>query len=152
MIIRKIAVTITILCSSFGASFADKLPKDAVKLTPQEVTDLYSGFSSNWSRSNAYFSPDGAYFLVGKNGNFVGEGKWSVSDNQVCADFTVKGVKDGGSKKARDCWAWYKQGDKHWTFWNGEKDKRNGFYTGEKNKLSKGDKVTDKFRKLVASQ
>ena len=148
---RIAILTMAVLCSFAGGALGERRPKDTTKLSADEVRKIYSGKTSNWSRSNAYFSPDGSYFLVGKNGNFVGKGDWTVSDNAVCASFQVRGVKDGGTKNVKDCWTWFKQGKKYWTFWSGEKDKKNGYYDGEMKKLSKGDKVTKKFQQLTAS-
>jgi hypothetical protein len=150
MIMKFRTATITLLVTSAfaGNALADKLPKDAVKLSASEVQALYADKTSDWSRINSYFAPDGKYLLVGKNGQFLGEGRWSVKDNEMCTDVLIKGVKDGGSKKFKDCWAWYKQGAKYWTLWSGEKNKKSGYYSNELQKLLTGDKVSKKYEEL----
>lgn len=65
-------------------SLADALPKNAVPLTTAEARALYSGKSTNWSKSRAYFAPDNTALMYGKDKTWYGEGKWTVDGNKVC--------------------------------------------------------------------
>src|SRR5690606_14318466 len=49
--------------------------------------------SSNWSKSRAYFAPEGSYFLLRKDKSLYGEGRWTVRGNKICARFTWARVK-----------------------------------------------------------
>ena len=152
MLVRKTIATLSMFGILAGGALADKLPKDAVELSADEVKAIYSGKSTDWSKSSAYFAPDGQYFGVAKDGSVAAEGTWAVNGNKVCADIKRHDLKgNSGIKSMESCWTWFKQGKKYWTFWSGEKDQVNGYYDGEIKKLSKGDKVSKKFKKLVAS-
>ena len=144
-------VAVSVFCVVAGVASAERLPKDAVKLSPAEAKAIYSGKSSDWSRSNAYFAPDGRYIMVSKKGTGVAEGKWTVSGNKVCAMADLRGLKDDFKDKINDCWTWYKHGKRHLSMWSGDKNGKDGWFDGEMKKLSKGDKVSKKFQKLVAS-
>ncbi|MCZ7860105.1 DUF995 domain-containing protein [Agrobacterium salinitolerans] len=150
MVIPRSIIIFTVIGCFSATALADRLPKDAMKLTQAEAQALYAGKSSEWSRSNAYFSPDGSYFIVGKSGNFAGQGKWSARDNEVCAEFQGKSLKEGKIHTGKDCWTWYRQGKKYWALWSGEKDKVGGYYDGELKKLSNGDKVTKRYQEIMA--
>lgn len=150
LVARVVAVSVFSFVA--GVASADRLPKDAVKLSPAEVKAIYAGKSSDWSKSKAYFGPDGTYTIVGKNSQWIGKGKWTVNGNKACAT-AMPQVFDGGRvKEFTDCWTWYKHGKRHLVLWSGEKDKKNGYYDGELKKLSKGDKVTKTYQQILASR
>ncbi|MGP4671128.1 DUF995 domain-containing protein [Agrobacterium salinitolerans] len=134
-----------------GMATADNLPQQAVKLTSQEVVAIYSGKTIEWRRSRAVFSPDGTFLLVGKNDEFVASGTWSVRENELCASYELMDLKGSSTKKGKDCWAWYREGKKYWTLWNGDEDKGGGYYDDELDKLSKGDQVTAIYQELMKS-
>lgn len=123
-------------------SMGESLPKNAAPLSESEARALYAGKSSNWSKSRAYFAPDGTYFVYGKDKAWFAEGKWTVSGNKVCGTTTWTDIKDGKTGKGGSCWTWYRSGKRHLMLWSGDKDPQNGYYDGELKKLSVGDKVT----------
>ena len=149
LVARIVAVSVFSVVA--GVASAERLPKDAVKLSPAEVKAIYAGKSSDWSKSRAYFAPDGTYTIVGKNSQWVGKGKWTVDGNKVCAGAVSQVVDGGKGREFTDCWTWYKHGKRHLVLWSGEKDKKDGYWDGELKNLSKGDQVTRTYKKLLAS-
>lgn len=149
--LKSLALFIGFIVVSAASAFADKLPKDAVKLDPSELRSLYAGKSSNWSKSRAYFAPDGTYYLARKDKSLYAEGRWTVNGNKICANLSWVDVKTKKSGRHTDCWTWYKAGKTYWTLWSGDKDKKNGYYDGELKKLSNGDKVSKSVATLKKS-
>lgn len=144
---KSIIVLSAIMAALIPAtSLADELPKNAVPLTASEARELYSGKTTNWSKSRAYFAPDNTYLMYGKNKTWYGEGTWTVDGNKVCGKIKTTSVKDGKSDTGGDCWTWYRVGKKYMTLWSGEKNQRKGYYDGELKKMSSGDEVS----KIVA--
>jgi hypothetical protein len=126
---------------------ADKLPKSAKPLSPQEITKIYSGNSSDWKASSAYFAPDGTVKgYVGKpkiKSTF--KGNWAVSDNEVCMEFSTQ---DGFN--STDCWKYWRSGKDILTLWSrhfdgSAVDDVNGYYKNEVAKLKAGDLVSAKY-------
>ncbi|MEP9374974.1 DUF995 domain-containing protein [Mesorhizobium sp. KR1-2] len=136
-----------VLAFAPSVALSDPLPKGAVPLTADEVHAMYSGKSSNWSESRAYFAPDGTYLIFGKDKKWYGEGKWAVDGNKICANLTWKAA-GGKTGKADDCWTWYHNGSKYMTLWSGDKDKKNAYAAGESKKLTAGDKVSAPFNDI----
>lgn len=147
----------TALMLSFaGTAFAEPLPKDAKPLSAAQVTKLYSGNSTNWKTSGAYFAADGT--IKGRYSSGIYWGRWVVKKNEICME-DVQGY-DTKSKEAwdgiGDCWKWWADGKgKTITLWsrrfNGEKpDLANDHYRGEADKIQKGDKVSKVFDKAYA--
>lgn len=151
MTVRRGFVAFSVFALFASGALADKLPKEAIELTADEVKAIYTGVSSDWKRSNAYFAPDGKYLSVAKSGNWHGEGKWDVKGNKVCADLVVRVPKENRSESVLNCWTWFKEGKTYWTLYSGEKDQKTSYYDTEIERLSKGDKVSKKFQKLAAS-
>ncbi|MCR9282588.1 MAG: DUF995 domain-containing protein [Rhodobacteraceae bacterium] len=142
------SAALALLVSTQFAS-ADKLPKSAEPLTATELSALYKGNSTNWKNSNAFFADDGRYLIIGKNQKWYGDGKWTVKGNKLCASMSWNTIdkKEGG--KANDCWTWYKSGKKYLTHWEGNTGRSDGYNDSEIKKLSKGDKVTKKYKQLA---
>lgn len=130
-------------------SWAEELPKNAVPLNASELRELYAGKSANWTKTRAYFAPDGILLMHGKDKSWFGEGKWTVTGNEMCGKAKRTTVKDGATKiGGGECWTWYRVGKTYMTFWSGEKDKKNGYYDTELKKMSAGDKVSKTVAEL----
>lgn len=134
------------------AANADPLPKGAVKLTSAEAKAIYSGKTASWTDTLAYFAPNGRYLMIGKDKSWFGEGKWTVRGNKVCASIKWTNVKSGKTGAGdRDCWTWYKAGDRYLDLWSGDKNGvKNGWFDGERKKLSDGDHVSATLNSLKA--
>jgi hypothetical protein len=146
---RRIApVMAAIAFGTFSTTaLADKLPKDAKPLSSQEIATIYSGKSSDWKMSSAYFAPDGSLkgYLGKPKVKTTFKGKWTVTDNEICMDFTTQ---DGFS--STDCWKYWRSGKDILTLWSrhfdGSKvDDVNGYYKNEVAKLKNGDLVSAKY-------
>lgn len=133
-----------------GPTWAEPLPKDAVKLKPTEVKAIYSGKSADWTKVSAYFAPNGKLFMVAKDKSFVVEGTWSVKGNQICTKTRFTPLKGGKPGSDSDCTSWFKAGDRSFNMWSKEKDKTNGYEANGEKRLSAGDTVTAEFKALKA--
>lgn len=131
---------------------AESLPKEAVALKSAEVKAIYSGKSSNWSETRAYFAPNGSVSLFKKDKTVWAEGRWSVTNNQACMNITWNEVKSGKTGKHTDCWTWFRHDKRHLALWSGQKDKKTGYWDGEIKLLRKGDAVTKTVAALKAGQ
>lgn len=74
-----------------------------------------------------------------------------MTGNKVCASAVGRAVNGSGTKKFVDCWTWYKHGKRYLSLWSGEKNGKDGYFDGEMKKLTKGDNVSKRYKKLVAS-
>ncbi|MTH97298.1 DUF995 domain-containing protein [Roseibium sp. RKSG952] len=131
-----------------ATALAGKLPDTAKPVSAAELTKIYSNKSTNWSKSRAYFAPDGAYYIIGKNKNWYGTGKWNVKGNRICARVKWRTVDRKDTGKALNCWTWYKDGRGYVMVHNKEGRKSDDYYTSERSKLSRGDKVTRTYYQL----
>ncbi|CAK7262077.1 MULTISPECIES: DUF995 domain-containing protein [unclassified Shinella] len=148
-----LVVTSVLLALSFTLSArAESLPKEAVALKPTEVKAIYSGKSSNWSETRAYFAPDGSVFLFKKDKTVWAEGRWTITDNQACMNVTWNEIRSGKTGNHTDCWTWFRHGKRHLALWSGQKDKKTGYWDGEIKLLRKGDVVTTAVAALKAGQ
>ena len=152
MIMHKYVVygLMTLSLSIGSIAFAEKLPKDAVKLKSSEVKAIYARKSANWKRWNGYFAPDGTLYEVKKDKSVIGKGKWSVSGNVICNNITWNNLSNGKSGKHKTCTKWYKSGKRYLSQWDGEKNKTQ-YWDGEMKKLKKGDTVSKNYNKLAKS-
>lgn len=127
---------------------AKKLSKNAKALNAAQVKTIYAGKTATWSRSKAYFAPDGTFYLIGKKKGWYGQGKWTVRKNKMCWSMTVHIMKDGKKRKKKNqCTKWVIDGKKYLSLWH-ESDKKDGWYDGEQKKLRRGDSVTRTFKSL----
>jgi hypothetical protein len=141
------------LSSAFIGTFAlaDKLPKGAVPLTPNEIKAVYSDHSADWSAKNkALFAADGS--VKGIAGDSFFSGKYGMKGNQICMEVqaTNSKTKVSDGKTYSDCWEWNKVGKAYWTFHsksydNKPMDRMKGWYKSEIKKLKKGDLVSAKY-------
>ena len=133
-------------------AWADKLPKDAVKLTAAEVKAIYSGTTGVYGVTNMYYAPDGTIKgIVGKPGIFrqlkitsTFKGTWQVNGNEICAR------KEGKGAPKANCNTFWRSGKKLYTLWSthsdGSKpDTKNGYFTNELKLHRKGDLVSKKY-------
>lgn len=135
------------------AASAGELPATAVKMSSAEVKALYSGKTADWSRSQAYFAPNGTTKNVSKQGKWVGNGTWTVRGNRICMKTKGTSFSSGKAWSVRDCWSWFRDGKKTWTLWsvrfNGEKPSKKDYYNGEARKLKSGDRTKRRYNRLV---
>ena len=127
---------------------AKKLPKNAKPMTAEEVTAIYSGNSSDWKVSRAYFSPEMKVKGVHGKGNkrVTYSGEWSVTGNEACMKVSAK----GDPKIYTDCWKWWHVGKGTVTLWSvhfdeTKPDLKNGYYDES---LKQGDKVSKEYEEL----
>lgn len=147
---RLLATMVTAICL-FGAPYsalADKLPKGAEPLSSAELTKIYSGKTTNWKRSNAYFAPEGTYFHVKKDRALIGTGKWVVSNNKICVNMKWRVLGTAKTGKEKDCWTWYRSGKKYLTSWKGNSGTSEGYYDSEIKKISKNDNILKVYKDL----
>ena len=138
-----------------GAARSEALPKSAVPLTAEEVTAIYSGHSSKWKNSNAWFAPDMSLkgIFGKKRDEVIFWGKWTVVENVVCMEAQYRNLKKGDTGNVSDCWTWFRDNKKRlWTLWSkrfdGSKVPKNDYYRTEIKNLVAGDIVSEKFDKL----
>ncbi|MFD1982649.1 hypothetical protein ACFSOZ_08165 [Mesorhizobium newzealandense] len=131
-----------------GSAWADKLPKDAVELTADEVKAIYSGKTGFYIVSNIYYAPDGTTKgIFGKPKiTTTFRGTWSVSGNEICAKNKAK----GDPKIYTDCNKFWRSGKKVYDLWtvhyDGSKPDLKGGYATDTLKLFKnGDSVSKKY-------
>lgn len=134
---------------------ADPLPETAKPIGAASLKKFYSGSSTNWDTSKAYFAPDGTVKGINTgNGTSIYWGKWTVKGNEVCMVNSWRNLGTGESGGgATDCWKWYVDADgTYWTLWSvhydGSKPKADDYYKGEADKIRRGDTVSKKFDKL----
>ena len=136
-------------------AWADKLPKDAVKLKAAEVKAIYSGTTGVYGVSSIYYAPDGTikgifekpngiFGIFGKKVTSTFKGTWQVNGNEICAR------KQGKGAPKVNCNKFWRTGKKLYTLWSthadGSKpDTRNGYYTNELRLHKKGDLVSKKY-------
>ncbi len=138
---------------------AEPLPATATPLSAADVTALYSGNSTEWSNSSAFFRPDKT--VIGVYGENLDEsiywGKWTVTGNEICMRNSWRNVKNGDTGGgATDCWMWYETPNGTlYTLWStrfdGTKPPKDDYYTGEVEALRKGDIVSRQYAKLSKS-
>jgi hypothetical protein len=144
---RAHILVLATLVLAASPALADKLPKDATPLSSDEITKLYAGKTAVWSKSNAYFSPDGTIKLVFGKPRIEAalKGKWNVSGNEICMVNT-----SASGKVYTDCWKWWRSGKDLYTLlsrsYTGERpDEINGYYKSEIAGLKKGDLVSKAY-------
>ena len=136
-----------ILCMASLPTLADPLPKTAKPINSDEITKLYSGKTTDWKISSAYFAPDGTVkgYLGKPVVKTTFKGTWKVTGNEICMEFSTP--KDSGLS---DCWKYWRNGKDVITLWSrhydGSKaDEANGYYKNEVAKLKAGDLVSAKY-------
>lgn len=142
-------------CAPLAAT-ADALPEDAKPVSAASISKLYSGNSTDWKESMAYFAPDGTIKGVHTgNGNAIYWGTWRVKGNEICMTNDWKNVDTGESGGGlTDCWKWYVDGaGKPWQLhsvrFDGSKPGADDYYTDEIKKIRKGDIVSKKHDQLA---
>lgn len=108
-------------------SFAASLPKGATELSSAEVKAMYSGKSADWKSVRVHFAPDGTAKLVRKDKKAYGEGKWSVSGNEMCMTITPIDVAKGKRRAMKDCYSWHQSGDRYFMRWSGDEGKNDAY-------------------------
>ena len=150
---RIVAISGVAFLATLQSASAGELPASAVKLSSAEIKALYSGKTADWSRSQAYFAPNGTTKNVSKQGKWVGNGTWTVRGNRICMKTKGTSFSSGKAWSVRDCWSWFRDGKKTWTLWsvrfNGEKPSKKDYYTGEAKKLKTGDRTKRRYNRLV---
>ncbi|MGH6752413.1 MAG: DUF995 domain-containing protein [Bradyrhizobium sp.] len=99
---------------SSPALAAETLPKDAAPLAEADVTAIYAGNTVEWSGGAAYLAPDGkltAYWSQ-KGEEGVGEGTWTVKDNEFCYTAAWQTVQKSFDENF--CWKVYRAADATW--------------------------------------
>lgn len=139
-----LATTVAVTNPSLSAT----LPKDASELSGEEVRAMYAGKSAEWKSVRVYFAPDGSAKLVRKDKKGYGEGKWSVSGNQMCMTITPVDLAKGKRDPIKDCYSWHKAGTKYFMRWSGDEGKADAFRDDEPSRLTAGDKVSKDFTAL----
>jgi hypothetical protein len=151
-----------LLCMTLlsGAAVADKLPKNAVPLTPDELKAIYADKTAVWSKENqAYFAADGS--VIGVGGRWYFSGKLVFKgNNEVCSavQSTDSKTKKSDGKTYTDCWKWVKFKDKKgkeqlWniyskSFDNKKLDLVNSWGAYEQKVLKSGNLVAARYKKL----
>ncbi len=141
-------IAFSVLTSAATDAVADKLPKNATPLTPDEVRAIYSGKTAVYSSSDVYFDPNGTTKgIFGKpKATTTFKGTWDVKDNERCMSNKAK----GDPKTYTDCNAFWRSEKKIYSLWtvhyDGSKpDKVNGYWTGEVKLQKSGDRVSKKY-------
>ncbi|QIG46767.1 DUF995 domain-containing protein [Nordella sp. HKS 07] len=143
------AVAATLACSTADAKNKGTIPKDAVPMTPEEISIILSGNTFAPIKGiRYYFSPDGILVALGTDGWFA-EGTWKVNGNSWCLDSIWHGPDKSKTDSYAQCSEKYKLGKKIYTKNTKGEDKWLGdVTTDQEKKFKKGDTVTAEVAKL----
>lgn len=136
------------IAAAVTSAQAESLPADAKPMPASDIRSIYEGKTANWKSVRVYFAPDGTAKLVRKDKKAYGEGRWSVSENEMCLTINPIDVAKGQRKAAKDCYIWHEAGGKSYMRWSGDSDKTDAYRDDEPSRLSSGDKVTKDFEML----
>lgn len=133
-----------------GESLAKGKPKGAKATDPQQIAQLFSGKTSNWSRgSTFYWAPNGVMHGVGKSGDSIGIGKWFVTNKgKLCNETTWYWPENGQTKSDlyEECWEFVTAPDG--TIWERYLPEKSDWFKHKHEKQVKGDTQKSKFNKI----
>lgn len=127
---------------------AATLPNGANEL-PSNVKAMYQGKSAEWKSVRIFFAPDGSAKMVRKDRKAFGEGSWTVAGNKMCLSINTIRVTDKKKDTVKDCYSWFKSGDKYFMRWSGDDTKPDAYRDDEPSRLVMGDEVSKDFAALA---